>query len=316
MERLGVRLLEVAKAALSKWSESTMNSALVNALNPRDRHKSQLHQYLLLLEHLVVSGCLSRELVRQIGQVILQLAIDKAEEQPELTKVFAEAWVLMVAESGSPLRDMVVEAAFIQGDPLSLSRWTWLVEWLHRCGTNEDFAPCKVYGESLPGAEAADAYYALFLLRRGLLNGKGPCEGVDYHVDRCMANRDPAERANFEPIRHRNMRLDVERAGYEAANGCYLYLGHVLKYNRAVYVRVFGTRVFLLMPVGEESIAEGHVVKHYSQVYMCLIFLCALCQCGCLSRCPIYSCVGVSYFHTLSTGDSVLAGAAREHAVD
>ena len=306
VERVGTRLLEVAHTALTRWSESTLNSALANALNPRDREKSQLHQYLLLLKHLVVSKCLSSKLVRQIAEVILQLAIDKAKEQPGLTKVFAEAWVLMLAENGSPLHQIVWEAAFVKTDPLSLPCWTWLVEWLHRCGANVEHAPWKLNGngESMPGAKDADAYYAIYRMRRGLLNMQGQVEGVDYEMDRCMSrergghknnDRDPAVRASVESIRaslesnrQRLMSLDVERAGYQPANGSYLYLGHLLKPPRAVYARVVGTRVFLLMPVVEEPDFDSPStsLQYCFQVCANFQFLSALC----LGRC-LYCCV-------------------------
>ena len=190
----------------------------------------------------------------------MQLAIDKANEQPGLTKVFAEAWVLMLAENGSPLRHIVMEAALLKTDPLSLPCWTWLVEWLHRCGANEEHAPWKLNGngESMPGAKDAGAYYVIYVLRRELLNMQGQGEGVDYEMDRCMATRDLEVRASLESNRQRLMSLDVERAGYQPANGSYLYLGHLLKTPRAVYARVVGTRVFLLMPVVEEPVLDGH----------------------------------------------------------
>ena len=294
VERVGTRLLEVAQTALTRWSESTLNSALANALNPRDREKSQLHQYLLLLKYLVVSESLSRKLVRQIGEVILQLAIDKAKEQPGLTKVFAEAWVLMLAEKDSPLHHIVVEAAFLETDPLSLPCWTWLVEWLHRCGANEEHAPWKLNGngESMPGAKDADAYFVIYDLRRWLLKMRGLGEGVDYETDRCMATRDPAVRASLESNRQRLMSLEVERAGYQPANGSYLYLGHLLKLHRAVYARVVGTRVFLLMPVVEEPVLDGHSTTHQYCVQVCayLLFLSALFRGRCFN-CGVRECV-------------------------
>ena len=108
-----------------------------------------------------------------------------------------------------------------------------------------------------------------------------------------MATRDPAFRASLESNRQRLMSLDVERAGYQPANGSYLYLGHLLKPPRAVYARVVGTRVFLLMPVVEEPFdfdSPSTSLQYCFQVCANFQFLSALCRGRCL-YCCVKECV-------------------------
>jgi hypothetical protein len=286
VEQLGRRLLEVAQTALNQWSKSTLSAALTIGVGSREKEKRQLHHYLLLLADLVVGpsdGCsscrysdaidgasasyLSRDLVRQIGEVVLQLAIEKALVQPDVTKVLAEAWVKMLGTDAKPtaLRDMVISDAFCKGSVLSVPYWTWLVEWLHRCSTNVD-PPVKMQGESLPGA--ANAYYTLYLIRKRLLSQHEKEQGIKHeaaHFFRARTENQTLSKKACDAWRYQVLRLDVESAGHPHVNGAYLYTGYLVCRQRAVYTRVAGTKVYVLMAATEEPeplpLAEAPLLK-------------------------------------------------------
>ena len=260
VEELGARLLEVVQGAVTSWLDSTMSAALANGQGgSREKECRQLHRFLLLLSDMVLEPTyLSSELVRSIGQVVLQLAIDKADTHPTLTKVLCETWVRMLGsvQHSSQFCGMVEQRAFVLGDALALHNWTWIVEWLHRCSTNVD-PPCNINAESLPGA--SNAWFYLYLLRRRLL-AKVPAaaEGVLYDPEYCMSHDlselpdNKLKSHQLESLRQRVLRLDVDQADHEQVNGAYLYTGYLPVHHRAVYTRVLGTKTYVLMAAAEE----------------------------------------------------------------
>ena len=265
VEHLGVRLLEIADAALSNWSESTMCAALAFFQGgSRDKNQRQLHQYLYLISDLVSHGRVSSKLIRNLGEVVLKLAIQKAASHPCLTRVLAETWVKMLgpeeAKTNSPFRLLVKRVAFDRSDPLSLPRWTWLVEWLHRCYV--DAASIRVTADPIPTFNAQyPAYFMLYLLRRELLHASDHIRNSklglrSYDTDICMACPRIFWSTNHDSrleIRHRYLCLDVERAGYHQANGPYHYAGYLNTCERAVYTRPSGTSVFVIITTGPSN---------------------------------------------------------------
>ena len=272
VEQLGVRLLQEVEAAAINWTGCTLHAALAANGQDKVREKQQIHQFLLLLSELVVrKGWLSCDLVRKIGESLLLLVIGNAAQQPALAKVLAEAWVKMLGcnQTGSVLRDLLHKAAFVSDDALSLTRWTWLVEWLHKCTATSDHVLSKA-SKSAPLPGAANAYYTLYVLRLRLLaRVKGARECCDFETEYCMSRLNTAaaqgqERwePKWEANRQRLMSLEVEGAGHSDANGTYFYAGYLLHQNRAVYTHSVGSTVYLLMAASQSP----HVLNAITRV--------------------------------------------------
>jgi hypothetical protein len=257
VELLGMRLLEVAEAALSDWSECTLCAALGGCqANLRDKNPRQLHQYLTLLGDLVGRAYISSDRACKSSEVVLDLAIQNASSYPSLTRVLAETWVRMLSPlaQGTPLKIHLQEVAFDQSHPLSLARWTWLVEWLQRC--HADPTSIKVTFEGLPcPAIGIPFYLSLSWIRNELLRvsclGKSAdlphrwCD-MDYAISTARFHMTQVQQQRCD-ARPRYMVLEVERAGCLSANGSYHYTGFLNTCERAVYTRPAGTSVFVIM---------------------------------------------------------------------
>ena len=260
LEQLGERLFEEVEAAVINWDKSTLGAAVAESSPGNERERRQLNEYLFVLSSLVEhQGYLSRNLVRKIGQAVLCLSVQLARKRASLAHVFTEAWVRMLGidenlQRGSELFDLVREDAFVAGSELSLSRWTWMVEWLFRCTTNVEGRPVKLSTSSLPGT--LKACIQLHRLRRHLLAQfmsarEGTVFECDYSFSSRLSGNTNSEATSGVHESERQRFLSLEVAGAGDANGTYLYTGHVLHENRAVYTLPVGTNVYVLMPVRE-----------------------------------------------------------------
>ena len=129
-----------------------------------------------------------------------------------------------------------------------------MVEWLFRCTTNVEGRPVKLSTSSLPGT--LKACIQLHRLRRHLLAQfmsarEGTVFECDYSFSSRLSGNANSEATSGVHESERQRFLSLEVAGAGDANGTYLYTGHVLHENRAVYTLPVGTNVYVLMPVRE-----------------------------------------------------------------